>query len=60
MKTVFEEAALEIGVEVAVPEERGEVGRLDARGCLGALGVLVDGGVIPALDRGVIAGIAEA
>ena len=48
----MEETALQIGVEIAVPEERGEVGGLGADGSLGALRILVYGRVVPALHGG--------
>ena len=59
LEALLEEAALEIGVDISVPEERREVGSVGAVDGLGALRVLVEARVVPALHGRVVARIAE-
>ena len=60
MEAVFEETALEIGVQIAVPEIRGEIGGAGADRGLGTLRILVNGGVVPTFHGGHVTRIAEA
>ena len=60
LEAVLEETALQVGVQVPIPEVRSQVRRAGADRGLGSLRILVDGGVVPAFDRGDVARIAEA